>query len=94
MATCKECLHNEACESMLRALGYNVTGDGDDADERCDTFKKATEYAEVVHERWIYNERWCEFECTRCGGGIGNRRTFAYCPHCGATMDGERRADT
>lgn len=38
MATCKDCLHYEACASMLRAMGYTVDGDGLDADKRCDTF--------------------------------------------------------
>lgn len=38
MATCKDCLHCEACTSMLEAMGYTVDGDGLDADKRCSTF--------------------------------------------------------
>ena len=28
------------------------------------------------------------FNCSECGGW--GRKTFAYCPHCGAKMDDER----
>lgn len=38
MATCKDCLHCEACTSMLEAMGYTVDGDGQDANKRCDQF--------------------------------------------------------
>lgn len=39
MATCKEdCIHYEACKSLLEALGYTVNGEGVDADKRCETF--------------------------------------------------------
>ena len=48
MATCRDCLHDEACRSLLNAMGYTVDGDGEEADERCDTFKTKTKYVEVV----------------------------------------------
>ncbi len=48
MATCRDCLHDEACRSLLTAMGYTVDGDGNEADKRCDTFKTKTEYAKVV----------------------------------------------
>jgi hypothetical protein len=48
MATCRDCLHDEACRSLLTAMGYTVDGDGNEADKRCDTFKTKTKYAEVV----------------------------------------------
>lgn len=47
MATCKNCLHFEACGSMLKALGYTVDGDGYDADKRCDTFKDRSRFIEA-----------------------------------------------
>ncbi|MGN1058693.1 MAG: hypothetical protein ACI4Q7_05015 [Candidatus Avelusimicrobium sp.] len=37
--TCKDCVHYEACKSMLEAMGYLVDGDGLDADEKCETFQ-------------------------------------------------------
>lgn len=45
--TCKDCLHYEACKSMLEALGYTVNGDGVEADERCDQFEKADKWISV-----------------------------------------------
>lgn len=48
MATCKDCIHNEACTSMLTALGYTVKGDGENAEERCNEFKAKSELVEVV----------------------------------------------
>lgn len=52
MATCKDCLHYEACESMLRAMGYTFDGvDEVDAEERCDTFADRSRY--VVREKGV-----------------------------------------
>lgn len=59
MATCKDCLHCEACTSMLRAMGYTVDGDGQDADKRCDTFTSATAYNEL---RKVVRELCAEYE--------------------------------
>lgn len=47
MATCKDCLHYEACVEMLRAMGYTVDGDGLDADKKCDIFTSTTVYNEL-----------------------------------------------
>ena len=59
MATCKDCLHYEACGSMLKALGYTVDGDGLDADKRCDTFASATVYMEL---RKVVRQLCAEYE--------------------------------
>ncbi len=48
MATCRDCLHDEACRSLLTAMGYTVDGDGNEADKRCGTFKAKTKCVEVV----------------------------------------------
>ena len=48
MATCKDCLHYEACVEMLRAMGYTCDGDGQDADKRCGTFASNAEYQELL----------------------------------------------
>ena len=39
-----------------------------------------------------------QFECSACGyynddTTRGTTRTFNYCPHCGAKMDGDRKED-
>ncbi len=65
---------------LIRALQY-------DRDQYEKGYADGKAAAEAAKGRWIYNGRWCEFECTHCGGGIGNRRTYPYCPHCGAQMD-------
>ena len=49
----------------------------------------------VRRSRWVFNPRWYEWECGRCGHGveIGGRTKadfhaiFRYCPHCGALME-------
>ena len=50
MATCKDCLHCEACSSMLKDLGYTVDGDGLDADKRCATFTSNTALLELARK--------------------------------------------
>lgn len=62
-----------------------------------------TEYAPVVHGRWVttlytttskrgrvISNR--KFSCSECGYGNGRKQT-KYCPNCGAIMDGEDRDD-
>jgi len=46
----------------------------------------------VVHGHWIYHPEWvadgeCGYECSECGRGVD--LDYAYCPHCGARMDGK-----
>ncbi len=41
----------------------------------------------VKHGMWIHNDEWWEFICTSCHRGIGNIKTYKYCPNCGARMD-------
>ena len=45
---------------------------------------------EVVHGRWV-EHRPNVYECTACNtwyGNYGGCEEWAYCPHCGAKMDG------
>ena len=53
---------------------------------------------EVVHGRWIKNENVSAsdmflsayYDCSECGEEISDRYgLYAYCPFCGAKMDGE-----
>lgn len=50
MATCKDCLHFEACVDMLQTLGYVVDGDGYLADRRCRIFKDRSRFIETPCE--------------------------------------------
>lgn len=96
--TCKDCLHYNACKSLLEAMGYTVDGDGVDADKRCDTFEDRNSFAPVVYGRWdgtadgyfngeLVYDIW---NCSNCGfdaDGADEKPDWNYCPHCGAKMD-------
>lgn len=59
MATCKDCLHWEACVSLLESMGHTVDGDALDADKRCNTFESNTAYKEL---RKVMREFCKEYE--------------------------------
>lgn len=46
--TCKDCIHFQACKTMLESQGYVVDGDGHDADIRCKEFQNKADFVEVV----------------------------------------------
>ena len=53
----------------------------------------AADVAPVVHGEWIEHGNWwghIEYECSACQGQTFDASEFAYCPHCGAKMDGGR----
>ena len=85
MATCNDCLHNDACIDMLQALGFIADGDGYFADRRCNTFKDKNRYVELKHGRW---DAGC---CTVCGCDWGKIAPIApepnFCPDCGANIN-------
>lgn len=94
MATCKECLHFEACVDMLQAMGFTVDGDGYLAERRCHIFKDKSGYSEVVHGRWIpinTPHKW-RFQCDQCKHYVDAGTDRNYCPNCGADMR-ERKTD-
>lgn len=80
--------------AAIELLHYN-------ADETCSAVVcdfeaiPAADVATVVHGRWVHagygfdgNVAW--WHCSRCGGLADDmeRNYFAYCPLCGARMDG------
>ena len=98
--TCKDCLHYEACESMLRAIGCPFDGECADADERCDTFADRSRY--VVREKgeWDDSGRYKfadgskAIRCPFCGACINEEEydlyVWNFCPYCGSDMRGEQ----
>ena len=47
MATCKECLHWEACSMIFReVIGRETTANGNRAEQSCSVFKDRTKYVE------------------------------------------------
>ncbi len=49
MATCKDCLHCEACKSIFEAVGYTVNGECvvEGAEKRCDQFADKSRFIEL-----------------------------------------------
>ena len=66
MATCKDCLHFEACVDMLQSMGFKVDGDGYLADRRCRIFKDRSRFFEVPCKPWDkvwILDKWAEAVC-------------------------------
>ena len=96
MATCKDCLHNEACVDMLQAMGFVVDGDGYLADKRCRIFKDKNRYAEVI---WckdciyrIFDDVCQEYYCNSAFGMSGEIKDNDFCSK-GEREDNERKTD-
>lgn len=92
MATCKDCIHFEVCDSG-RHIGEYEIDDGvysDGVENECLTFKNKADYAEVKHGEWKASVMGTGApHCSVCNGVAPSR--YIYCPHCGAKMDGERK---
>lgn len=89
MATCKECLHYDAC---VLNEAYWVKHN---ADQACHAFKDKSKYVELKHGHWmpvydvdwLWGKRWIVgYVCTACGKE--QQKEFNYCPDCAAKMDG------
>ena len=52
MATCKDCLHLEACVYLLRVIGFDVSKDQnrEGADKRCSAFTDKSRFVELPCE--------------------------------------------
>lgn len=64
MATCKDCLHCEACTDLLESMGYTVNGDGQDADKLCDKFdfkQKGGIAVALTPEQWQTVLHWLQY---------------------------------
>lgn len=104
MATCKECLHVDACACWVE----NFTGlPRDDFQEfrgdNCGNFKDKSKYVEQKHGHWILvaeNSTGDIYVCSVCNFPHNpNKRDVElvrveeepdYCCKCGAKMDGEQ----
>ena len=76
MATCKECLHIDVCQSWIRH-GNTLYSDFEYSTEDCPYF------AEVKHGRWK-SAGMGDYYCTLCQQLVNPRTN--YCPKCGAIM--------
>lgn len=88
--SCKECLHYEICEIMSDQYGIPKV-----PPSQCGFYKLTADVVEVRHGHWVVCGTFDDFlTCSVCNSnkypfGYG----FAYCPNCGARMDGERREE-
>lgn len=86
--TCKECIHDGVChlqemltglelEKYIRELG-------------CEDYISNTDFVQVKHGEWEKFEIPHMMRCSECGvSDLDIHRTkFAFCPYCGAKMDG------
>ena len=91
MATCKECLHEEAC---VLNEAYWVKHN---ADQACHAFKDKSKFVELKHGQWKVFDgdgSWRVDICSLCGKRmhyVDYALPDNYCPNCGAKMDGEIR---
>ena len=89
MATCKECLHFEAC-STIYEKAFREKPEKYTFLSACPLFKNKANYEEVKRGRWIWTEAGEEdyeqyWVCSVCGGK--SYIEYSYCPNCGARMD-------
>ena len=89
MATCKECLHEEAC---VLNEAYWVKHN---ADQACHAFKNKSEYVETYYGVWEVekDKAHTNCTCTACdmrfyyfNQGQLQIDKMPYCPNCGAKM--------
>ena len=92
MASCKDCVHFEACKNI-----YEIHGDGlSEESHGCDHFKDRARFVELHHAEWVEDEDVCGvpiFRCSNCDErfvleeGTPFDNCYFYCPYCGAKMD-------
>jgi hypothetical protein len=92
MDNCYNCEVHDICMRWRKPALYGVK-----KELGCDKhFKRSVDAVEVVHGRWV-NAAGCRTICNHCGeyplyDYWGKLKFSAYCPNCGAKMDGERKA--
>lgn len=100
-----EYIEREAISEEIRKYYYKNTPNfsywegfdrGPDRAQRAILDAPATYVAQVVHGRWIEQEKYnfgVMYDCSICGDRIlDNGHSWNYCPNCGARMDGDSDA--
>lgn len=102
MATCKDCLHEEACGGYLPTdtdkdvWDLCAQGKSDeiaDIENRCGSFKDKSKYVEQKHGQWKVVDSdgsWRVDICSLCGKRmhyVDYALPDNYCPNCGAKME-------
>jgi hypothetical protein len=88
--TCDDCIHYDICT-------FHITGNDN---KKCIHFKNKADVVEVRHGEWVqyWDDNYLSFyhKCSECGNfPLTKEETMhdevlsAYCPNCGAKMDGK-----
>jgi hypothetical protein len=102
MSTCKDCLHYELCKRIDYELEYHNKSIKEAEEElpiKCRYFKNKSDVQEVKHGKWVewWDDNYLSYchKCSECGAypltkeeTIHDEVLSAYCPNCGAKMDG------
>lgn len=102
--TCKDCVHYELCKYNTYQEAHYFGKDKEiyitiDNNSPCIFFKNKADFVEVRHGEWEYwqpdgtKHLW---KCSVCNNAISTPMHFvakhiAYCEHCGAKMNEERK---
>lgn len=90
MATCKDCVHYEVCETHERVNRIKAN--------LCGLFKNKAEFVEVKHGYWKWEKKiepqaQNRLYCSVCDNECLSKNNYyvksKHCPHCGAKMDVE-----
>lgn len=93
MATCRECLHQELCDTYSR---MGVTDVPADDVTICELFKPKSDYVKRERGEWKVDEFLKQnakfLICSNCSAVIDCKTTcidkndFYFCPYCGSDM--------
>lgn len=95
MATCKDCVHVEACNGILNGFDIDIEFFGEQVSV-CKNFKDRSRFVELPHAKWVEDEDICGYLIYRCSNcnerfvleeGTPLDNCYFYCPNCGAKMD-------
>ena len=92
MATCRECIHNNVCETL--ALEYEISNETSRQVENrlarnCDDFINKSDYVKRKRGKWIPTPWFIVHDCDKCsvcGRKMHYGRNYNFCPNCGADM--------
>ena len=92
MATCRECIHNNVCETL--ALEYEISNETSRQVENrlarnCDDFINKSDYVKRERGEWVKQGKDWDCKCSICGGESFyhlDSTPSNFCPNCGADM--------
>ena len=90
MATCKDCLHDNACTAIFKFYGGDATCNEKNVEKLCRQFHAKSEYQKIRHGKWIMKPHASGFlspNCSVCHRFNKYHEQTDFCPKCGAIMD-------